>query len=113
MSVWDQGQSDDDVPQDFEAYRRRDIERTTLAEHAAGSVTRLVIEKDNVCCEFWADSWIVAIQDGGRTLKLFARGTGVEPATVAAQCFGEQGSTVRTVASSDMSINDALQRRFG
>ncbi|MGL5441685.1 MAG: hypothetical protein ACRDDJ_04375 [[Mycobacterium] stephanolepidis] len=116
MSESDQGYTGGEVPQDFVAYRRRDFERTALAEHAVGSVTRVVIEKDNVYCEFWADSWIVDIQDGGRTLKLFARGSGVEPATVAAEYLGVQAPTVRTVrtvASSDVAINDAFQQRFG
>lgn len=112
MSVFEQGQLGDDVPQDFEAYRRLDLERTALAEHAVGSVTRVVIEKDNVYCEFWADSWIVAIQDGGRTLKLFACGTGVEPAAVAAEYPGAQAPIVWTVASSDTAINAAFQRGF-
>lgn len=26
--------------------------------------------------EYWADSWVLALQDEGRTLKLFAKGDG-------------------------------------
>lgn len=113
MSELDQGHTIDDVPKDFVTYRRRDFERTTLAEHATSGVTRVVIEKDNVYCEFWADSWIAAIQDGGRTVKLFARGAGVEPARVAAEYLGGEAPSVRTAASSDGDIDAAFQQRFG
>lgn len=38
--------------------------------------TRVVIITPDVQHEFWADSWAESVQDGGQTLKLFARGSG-------------------------------------
>lgn len=37
--------------------------------------------------EFWADSWDVHIQDGGRTVKLFAKGDGEQPRVERAQAL--------------------------
>lgn len=94
-------------------YVRRDRERTRIATAALGSVTRVVVEKDGVYTEFWADQWAVAVQDGGRTLKLFANGTGVHAAQLSAECFGVPAPTVDVVGSSDSAINAALRQRYG
>lgn len=83
-----------------------------LAGCASGGVTRLVVEKEGVCTEFWADSWIVDIQDGGRTVKLFGKGTGVVAARTAAEWLGVPVAAVDTVASSDPAINAAMRDRF-
>ncbi|MDM2402118.1 hypothetical protein PP613_23575 [Mycobacteroides abscessus] len=83
-----------------------------LAEDAFGTVTRLVVEKEGVYTEFWADSWIVDVQDGGRTVKLFAKGSGVAAARTAAEWLGAPAVTVDTVASSDATINAAMRNRF-
>lgn len=80
------------------------------ARVALADVTRLVVEKDGVYTEFWADSWDVHVQDDGRTLKLFSRGDGVQAAKVAAEVFGRSVSEVKTVASSDRGIDEALLR---
>ncbi|WP_078345200.1 hypothetical protein [Mycobacteroides chelonae] len=92
---------------------RRDHERTQIATAALGSVTRVVIEKDGVGTEFWADQWIVDVQDGGRTVKLFANGTGVQAAQLAAEFLGLPAPTVDIVGSSDSGINAALRQRYG
>lgn len=92
---------------------RSDEAATAKGRDALGSVTRLVVEKDGVYTEFWADDWDVHIQDGGRTVKLFARGQGVDAARVAAEFLGVPATTVRTAACSDPAINAAIERRFG
>lgn len=97
---------------DVDAYVAKARRATALAEDAFGSVTRLVVEKDGVYTEFWADSWIVDVQDGGRTVKLFAKGTGVVAARTAAEFLGVPAAAVDTVASSDAAINTALRARF-
>ncbi|GAB4664304.1 hypothetical protein [Mycobacterium avium] len=51
-------------------------ERRQAAEEALEDVTRLVIVKDGVYKEFWADSWRVSLQDRGRTVKFFSVGNG-------------------------------------
>lgn len=84
--------------------------RSRDARVALVDVTRLVVEKDGVYTEFWADSWDVHVQDDGRTLKLFSRGDGVQAAKVAAEVFGASVSEVKTVASSDRGIDEALLR---
>lgn len=40
------------------------------------SATRVVVVTPDGQHEFWADSWTESAQDGGQTLKLFARGSG-------------------------------------
>lgn len=40
------------------------------------STTRIVVVTESGAQEFWADSWDVHVQDGGATVKLFARGPG-------------------------------------
>ncbi|WP_100513941.1 hypothetical protein [Mycobacteroides abscessus] len=90
----------------------KDRRATALAEDAFRSVTRLVVEKEGVYTEFWADSWIVDIQDDGRTAKLFAKGTGVAAARTAAEWLGAPAVAVDTVASSDAAINAAMRDRF-
>lgn len=40
------------------------------------SATRVVVVTPDGQHEFWADSWTESVQDGGQTLKLFARGSG-------------------------------------
>jgi len=47
-----------------------------LGSAASTGLTRVVIVKDDGVVEYWAESWRVSIQDGGRTLKLFAHGDG-------------------------------------
>ncbi|MBE5453034.1 hypothetical protein E3G45_005024 [Mycobacteroides abscessus] len=86
--------------------------KSALAEDAFGSVTRVVVEKEGVYTEFWADSWIVDVQDGGRTVKLFAKGTGVVAARTAAEFLGVPAVAVDTVTSSDAAINAAVRARF-
>ncbi|TXH09304.1 MAG: hypothetical protein E6R04_08575 [Spirochaetes bacterium] len=39
-------------------------------------LTRVVVVNDGKATEYWADSWTLATQDDGRTLKLFGRGDG-------------------------------------
>ena len=39
-------------------------------------LTRLVVVRDGAATEYWADSWRVEVQDGGRTAKFFAQGSG-------------------------------------
>lgn len=94
-------------------YVRMDRERTRIASAAVEAVTRVVVEKDGVYTELWADQWVVAVQDGGRTLKLFAIGTGVQAAQLSAECFGVPAPTVDVVRSSDSGINAALRQRYG
>lgn len=44
---------------------------------AMDGVTRVVlVNAEGVIVEAWADSWDVRVQDGGRTVKLFAQGGG-------------------------------------
>ncbi|MDO2394741.1 hypothetical protein [Mycobacterium avium] len=50
------------------------VERTAAAERAFEAVSRLVVVKGDVRREYWADSWHVSVQDGGRTVKFFAVG---------------------------------------
>lgn len=47
------------------------------------TVTRVVIVDDSskIVQELFADSWDVLVQDDGRTVKLFARGSGAEAHT--------------------------------
>lgn len=86
--------------------------RTGDARTAFADVTRVVVEKGGVFTEYWADSWDVHVQDGGRTVKLFARGDGVAAAMTAGEAFGASVSEVATVASSDPGINEAVVRVF-
>ncbi|SLH41544.1 hypothetical protein [Mycobacteroides abscessus] len=90
-----------------------DWQLTAVARSAAAKVTRLVIEKDGIATEFWADRWDLSIQDDGRTVKMFAKGSGVQAATIAAQWLGDlQARPYPIVASSDAEINSILQQRF-
>lgn len=57
---------------------RLDDARNPLAEQACQDVTRVVVVKDGVYTEYWAESWRVDIQDGAKTLKLFATGDASE-----------------------------------
>ena len=44
------------------------------------TITRVtVVANRGVSCEVFADEWEVAIQDEGRTLKLFGKGSGQGP----------------------------------
>ena len=45
-------------------------------DEAFSATTRVVLVAGGVTTEHWADSWHVLVQDGGRTVKLFASGTG-------------------------------------
>ena len=92
---------------------RADEAATVKTHDALGLVTRLVVEKDGVSTEFWADAWDVHIQDGSKTVKLLARGEGVASARVAAEFLRVPAETVRTAGCSDPAINAAIELRFG
>jgi hypothetical protein len=64
-------------------------DRTVAAAHAFEAVTRLVVVKDGVHTEHWADSWRVDVQDGGRTVKFFSVGDGTGAVTDRAAALGE------------------------
>ncbi len=68
----------------LEHERAIDTSRTNSASSACESVTRVVVAQDNVYTEYWADSWRVLVQDGGRTVKLFATGKGEDAASTRA-----------------------------
>jgi len=65
------------------------VERTAAAERAFEAVTRLVVVKDDQRREYWADSWRVSVQDGGRTVKFFAVGDADGAVTDRAAALGE------------------------
>lgn len=90
-----------------------DWQRTAAARSAVEKVTRLVVEKDSIYTEFCSDRWDLDVQDGGKTVKLFAKGSGVQAATIAAQWLGdEHARPYPVVVSSDSEINSTLQQRF-
>lgn len=53
------------------------------------SVTRVVVVTDGGVREFWADEWVVSVQDDGRTLKLFPTGNGIAARTEATRALAE------------------------
>lgn len=66
-----------------------DEHRNPLAEQACQDVTRVVVVQNGVYTEYWAQSWRVDIQDGARTLKLFAEGDGSEAIVARNIALGE------------------------
>jgi len=66
-----------------------EAERDPLAERVCQDVTRVVVVKGVVYQEFWADSWQASVQDGARTLRLFARGDGSEAIAARNVSLGE------------------------
>lgn len=65
----------EDWEQEFKVQR----ERSALGNNAFQDVTRVVlITEDGEYPEYWADSWEVHIQDGGKTVKLIAKGNSAE-----------------------------------
>jgi hypothetical protein len=62
----------------FQADMALDEERYPLAEEACRDITRVVVVKDGAYTEYWAQSWWVDVQDGAKTLKLFAAADGSE-----------------------------------
>jgi hypothetical protein len=47
-----------------------------LARKAMKGVTRIVLVQNGAYTEFWAGDWRADIKDEGKTLKLFASGSG-------------------------------------
>jgi hypothetical protein len=48
-----------------------------------------VVLVDDAYTEYWADSWSILVQDGGKTVKLFARGDGAEPVSARNAALGK------------------------
>ncbi|MGV2581458.1 hypothetical protein [Mycobacterium avium] len=65
------------------------VEHAAAAERAFEAVTRLVVVKDDQRREYWADSWHVSVQDGGRTVKFFAVGDADGAVTDRAAALGD------------------------
>lgn len=63
-------------------------------------VSRIVIVRDDgTAHEYWADSWRMVVQDGGRTLKAFAHGSGAKAAKQrAAELAEDLGRAPQTAA---------------
>lgn len=53
-------------------------------------ITRVHVVAYGRSFEFWADNWHVFIQDGGRTLKLFQEGSGVQHQAVRDASLAEE-----------------------
>jgi len=66
-----------------------DLRRTAVVGEAAECVTRVVVVKDGMYKEYWADGWRISIQDAGRTVKFFARGDGSAAIETRAAEFGQ------------------------
>lgn len=45
--------------------------------------------------EYWADEWTTLVQDGGRTLVLYAHGSGEDARVARAEAFAEDISEAR------------------
>lgn len=66
-------------PFDDREHEFKQRERSALGNNAFQDVTRVVLVTENgEYPEYWADSWRVSIQDGGKTVKLIANGNGKE-----------------------------------
>lgn len=52
-------------------------------------MTRLVVVKDDVYTEYWAEAWRLFVQDGGKTVKLFADGDAAEAISARNAALGE------------------------
>ena len=60
--------------------QKSDQRLSARVDEAFNAATRVVLVEGGATTEHWADSWRVLVQDGGRTVKLFASGTGVAAA---------------------------------
>lgn len=75
--------------EDVLADKAREQDRTNMGDRAFEDVTRVVIIADNTYTEYWADSWKVFVQDGGRTVKLLAQSDSASTIESRNQALGE------------------------
>ncbi|EIU51775.1 hypothetical protein [Mycobacteroides abscessus] len=75
--------------EDVLADRKREQDRTNMGGRAFEDVTRVVIIADNTYTEYWADSWKISVQDGGKTVKLLTQGDGASAVESRNQALGE------------------------
>ncbi|MBE5477705.1 hypothetical protein E3G68_005038 [Mycobacteroides abscessus] len=75
--------------EDVLADKKREHDRTNMGNQALEDVTRVVIIADNTYTEYWADSWKISVQDGGKTVKLIAQGDGTSAVESRNQALGE------------------------
>lgn len=74
---------------DSEQDRRVDAHLSEHANEAFRTATRVVVVGGGTCTEHWADDWHVLVQDGGKTVKLFARGDGAASAEERKKALGK------------------------
>lgn len=74
---------------DVLADKKREHDRTNMGDQAFEDATRVVIIADNTYTEYWADSWKIFVQDGGKTVKLLAQGDGASAVESRNQALGE------------------------
>lgn len=92
------------------------VERAAAAERAFEAVTRLVVVQDDQRREYWADSWHVSVQDGGRTVKFFAVGDAAGAVTERATALGEMLGISPGAAqdfAQEVAVADGQPDRFG
>ncbi|MDM2402079.1 hypothetical protein PP613_23380 [Mycobacteroides abscessus] len=66
-----------DVP-DHIRERQLITARDRAGREAFQDVTRIVVVNADGYTEYWADAWMISVQDGGKTVKLIACGSGAQ-----------------------------------